>query len=140
MYGVMGYSYSRTDENGFSEGLGSNYGATYYPLPGFNQLDWALSGQNLNNNFIASVIYDLPFGKGKHFGAGWSGPANTLLGNWQVTVIEKITSVFPIFVVNTFNNTGVSFFNNNDASLTLPDLVCDPNKAGPVSGNPALVA
>ncbi len=140
IYALIGYTYSRTYDNGFSDGLGSNYGATYYPLPGFNQLDWALSGQNLNNNFIASVIYDLPFGKGKHFGAGWSGPANTLLGNWQVTVIEKITSGFPIFVVNTFNNTGVSFFNNNGASLTRPDLVGDPNKAGPVSGNPGCVA
>jgi hypothetical protein len=145
IYALIGYTYSRTYDNGFSDGLGSNYGATYYPLPGFNTLDWALSGQNLNNNFIASVIYDLPFGKGKHFGSGWSGPANTLLGNWQVTVIEKITSGFPIFVVDSSNNcfspasTGVCFFNNNGASLTRPDLVSDPNKGGGGSGCPTQV-
>jgi len=140
IYALIGYTYSRTYDNGFSDGLGSNYGATYYPLPGFNKLDWALSGLNLNNSFIASVIYDLPFGKGKHFGSGWSGPANTILGNWQVTVIEKITSGFPIFVVDTANATGVSFLNNNGNSLTRPDEVGDPNKAGPVAANPGCTA
>jgi hypothetical protein len=145
IYALIGYTYSRTYDNGFSDGLGSNYGATYYPLPGFNTLDWALSGQNLNNNFIASIIYDLPIGRGKHFGSGWSGPANTILGNWQVTVIQKITSGFPIFVVDSSNNcfspasTGVCFFNNNGASLTRPDLVSDPNKGGGGSGCPTQV-
>ncbi len=141
VYALIGYTYSRTYDNGFADGLGSNYGATYYPLPGFNKLDWALSGQNLNNNFIASVIYDLPLGKGKHFGSGWSGPANTVLGNWQVTVIEKVTSGFPVFVVdsNAFPS-GVSFLNNNGASLMRPDLVGDPNKAGPVAANPTCIA
>ncbi len=140
IYALIGYTYSRTYDNGFADGLGSNYGATYYPLPGFNKLDWALSGLNLNNNFIASVIYDLPFGKGKHFGSGWSGPANTLLGNWQVTVIEKITSGFPVFVVdsNAFA-TGVAFLNNNGASLTRPNEISDPNKGGGGTGCPTQV-
>ena len=146
IYALIGYTYSRTYDNGFADGLGSNYGATYYPLPGFNTLDWALSGLNLNNSFIASVIYDLPFGHGKHFGSGWGGPANTVLGNWQVTVIEKITSGFPVFVVDSSNDcfsptsTGVCFLNNNGASLTRPDLVGDSNKAGPVSANPTCTA
>jgi hypothetical protein len=140
IYALIGYTYSRTYDNGFSDGLGSNYGATYLPLPGFNKLDWALSGLNLNNSFIASVIYDLPFGKGKHFGSGWSGPASAILGNWQVTVIEKITSGFPIFVVDSANASGVSFLNNNFNALTRPDEVGDPNKAGAVSANPLCVA
>jgi hypothetical protein len=145
IYALIGYTYSRTYDNGFSDGLGSNYGATYYPLPGFNKLDWALSGLNLNNNFIASIIYDLPFGKGKHFGSGWSGAANTALGNWQVTVIEKITSGFPVFVVDSSNScfnpnsTGVCFANNNGASLTRPDQVGDPNKGGGGAGCPTKV-
>ena len=140
IYALIGYTYSRTYDNGFADGLGSNYGATYFPLPGWQTLDWALSQINLNNNFTASVIYDLPFGRGRHYGAEWSGAVNTILGNWQVTVIEKITSGFPLFVVDTDNATGVNFFNNNGASLTRPDQVGDPNKAGPVAGNPGCVA
>ena len=136
VYALIGYTYSRTYDTGFADGLGTNYGATYFPLPNWKQLDWALSGINLNNNFTASVVYDLPFGTGKRFGSEWSRPINTLLGDWQVTVIEKITSGFPVFVVdsNTFG-TGVGgngFLNGNANSLIRPNLVagCNPN-AGP---------
>ena len=136
IYALIGYTYSRTYDTGFTDGLGSIYGATYYPLPGFRKLDWALSGINLNNNFIASVIYDLPFGKGKHFGSSWSSAMNTAFGNWQVTLIEKITSGFPIFVIDTSNPSGVGFLNNDFFTLARPDQVGDPNKAGPVAANP----
>ena len=136
LYALVGYTYSRTYDTGFSDGLGTNYGATYFPLPNWQSLDWALSGINLNNNFTASVIYDLPFGKGKKWGSDWNGPIDNLLGNWQITVIEKITSGFPVFVVdsNTFS-TGVGgngFLNGNANSLMRPNLVagCNPN-AGP---------
>jgi hypothetical protein len=139
VYALIGYTYSRTYDNGFSDGLGSTIGATYYPLPNWNKLDWALSQINLNNNFTASIIYDLPFGKGKHFGNDWSHPVNSLLGNWQVTVIEKITSGFPVFVVDSANSSGVNFQNNGN-SLNRPDLVGDPNKAGPVAANPGCTA
>ena len=140
IYALIGYTYSRTYDNGFSDGLGSNYGATYFPLPGWQTLDWALSGINLNSNFTASVIYDLPFGKGKRFGSDWNPTVNTILGGWQVTLIEKITSGFPVFVVDSEGASGVAFFNNNGNSLTRPDQVGDPNKGGPVSGNPGCVA
>jgi hypothetical protein len=136
VYALIGYTYSRTYDTGFADGLGTNYGATYFPLPNWKQLDWALSGINLNNNFTASVVYDLPFGTGKRFGSEWSRPVNSLLGDWQVTVIEKITSGFPVFVVDSNTlGTGVGgngFLNGNANSLIRPNLVagCNPN-AGP---------
>ena len=136
LYALIGYTYSRTYDTGFADGLGTNYGATYFPLPNWKQLDWALSGINLNNNFTASVVYDLPFGTGKRFGSEWSRPVNSLLGDWQVTVIEKITSGFPVFVVDSNTlGTGVGgngFLNGNANSLIRPNLVagCNPN-AGP---------
>jgi hypothetical protein len=138
IYALIGYTYSRTYDTGFADGLGTNYGATYFPLPNWHKLDWALSGLNLNNNFTASVIYDLPFGRGKHFGSGWSSAMNTAFGNWQLTVIEKITSGFPIFVVDSANTSGAGFLNGNANSLIRPDLVGDPNKGGG-AGCPAQV-
>jgi hypothetical protein len=129
VYALIGYTYSHTYDNGFSDGLGTNLGATYYPLPNSRNLDWALSQINLNNNFTASVIYDLPFGKGKHFGSDWGSALNTAFGNWQVTAIEKITSGFPVFVIDSFNQSGVNFENNGN-SLNRPDQVCNPN-SGP---------
>jgi len=80
LYMLLGYTYSRTFDSGLPDGLGSNSGATYWPLPGSNRADWGVSGLNLNDQFTASVLYDLPFGKGKAFGGNWSGPVNAALG------------------------------------------------------------
>src|SRR2546425_10047106 len=139
LYALLGYTYSRTFDSGYADGLGTTPGATYWPLPGTVKADWALSQINLNNQFTASVIYDLPFGKGKTFGGGWSGPVNAAFGGWQVTVIEKVTSGFPLFVVNSlngnFSGSGVNFFWNGN-SLNRPDQIADPHKAGPVAANP----
>ena len=139
VYALIGYSYSRTYDNGFSDALGTTVGATYYPLPNWDKLDWALSPINLNHNFTASVIYDLPFGKSKHFGREWNQTLNTILGNWEVTFIQKITSGFPVFVIDSSNQSGVNFQNNGN-SLNRPDVVADPNKTGAVSANPGCAA
>jgi hypothetical protein len=139
LYALFGYTWSRTFDSGLPDGVGTSPGATYWPLPGTQRADWGLSQLNLNDSFTASVLYDLPFGKGKHFGSGWSGPANTVLGDWKVNVIEKVTSGFPLFVVNSANGSGVNFQWNGN-SLNRPDEVGDPNKGGPVAGNPGCVA
>jgi carboxypeptidase family protein len=129
LYALIAYTYAHTHDNGLSDGLGSSIGATYYPLPGWNKLDWARSQINLNNDFTASIIYDLPFGRGKQFGNDWGTPLNTIFGNWQATTIVKITSGFPVFVVNSENGSGVNFENNGN-SLNRPDLVGNPNRGG----------
>jgi len=139
VYALIGYTYSRNFDTGLSDGVGTSIGAPYFGLPGWGSSDWALSQINLNNSFTASVIYDLPFGKGKKYGSDWSAPVNALLGGWQVTVIETITSGFPIFLYDSSNNSGVGF-NNNGNSYNRPDQVGDPFKAGPVAANPGCVA
>jgi Carboxypeptidase regulatory-like domain len=138
LYALLGYTYSRTFDSGFADGLGTPPGATYWPLPGTQKADWALSQINLNNQFTASVLYDLPFGKGKQFGNSWSGPVNAILGNWEINVIEKATSGFPLFVVSS-NSSGVPFTWNGN-NLNRPDEVGDPNKAGQVAANPTCAA
>ena len=86
---MIGYTYARAHDNGFTDGLGSLIGATYYPLPNWEKLDWGLSQINLNQTFTASLIYTLPFGKGRKFGSSWNGLLNETLGGWEVTVIES---------------------------------------------------
>jgi hypothetical protein len=126
LYALVSYTYSRAYDNGFTDGVGTSIGATYYPLPNWSKLDWGLSQINLNNNFTASAIYDLPFGHGKRFGSGWNNPTNALLGGWQLTVIEHISSGFPVFIVDGNNTSGVNFQNNGN-SLIRPDQTCSPN-------------
>jgi hypothetical protein len=111
LYALIAYTYSKTYDNGLSDGLGSLLSAPYFPLPNWQNLDWALSQINLDNSFVASVIYDLPFGQGKQFGSDWGNITNTLLGNFQVTVIQRISSGFPVPLIDSNNQSG-SFFQN----------------------------
>src|SRR4029077_3203974 len=98
LYALLGYTYARNFDSGFNDGLGTSAGVTYWPLPGATRADWSLSQIQLNHNFTASVIYDLPLGRGKRIGGNWNGVANTIVGDWQINVIEKITSGFPVFI------------------------------------------
>jgi len=139
LYALLGYTWSRTFDSGMPDGLGTNPGAIYYPLPGTKKLDWGLSQLNLNDSFTASVLYDLPFGKGKHFGSTWNGATNAILGNWEMDLIERATSGFPLFVVDSGDGSG-TFFSYNGSTYQRPNQVGDPNKAGMVAGNTSCTA
>jgi hypothetical protein len=139
LYALIGYTWSRTFDSGMPDGLGSNPGALYWPLPGAQGLDWSLSQLNLNDVFTASVLYELPFGKGKYFGNNWSGATNVLLGNWQINVIERAESGFPLFVVDSADESGV-FFMYNGLVVQRPNEVGNPNQPGPVAANPTCIA
>jgi hypothetical protein len=132
LYALVAYTYSHTHDNGLSDGLGSLLSAPYFPLPNWQTLDWSLSQINLNNSFTGSVIYDLPFGKGKMYGTAWHSVTNSLLGGWQLTLIEQITSGFPDPLIDSANQSGV-FFNNggNGNNFNRPDQVsgCNPYAA-----------
>jgi hypothetical protein len=133
IYALIGYTYSRAYDTGFTDGLGSIIGATYFPLPNWKKLDWGLSQINLNHNFTASVIYQLPFGKGQKWGGNWNGVANAIAGGWELTMIEKATSGFPVFVYDSNNTSGANLENTNAQSFIRPNQTCDP-----VSSHPTL--
>ena len=136
LYFLIGYTYSRTYDSGYSDGLSTPIGALDFPLPGWQKLDWALSQINLNNSFTASVIYDLPFGRGKKFGNNWNSVTNSLLGGWQVNVIQKIASGFPVFVEDSNPQAGASLINiGNAAPYGRTNQVGNAFQAGAVSAN-----
>jgi hypothetical protein len=128
IYALLGYTYSKTYDSGYSDGLGTGIGAPYWPLPGSNKADWSLSQINLNHQLTASVIYDLPFGRGKAFGSTWSGPVNAIAGGWEVDVIERALSGFPVFVVDSNNQSNV-FFQQNSSNQNRPDMTCNPESS-----------
>jgi len=128
LYALLAYTYSHTYDNGLSDGLGSELSAPYFPLPNWQNLDWSLSQINLNQSFTGSVLYNLPFGKGKMFGDNWNPATNALLGNWQLTLIERISSGFPVPLIDSDNESGV-FFNTggDDFDYNRPDRVSGCN-------------
>ena len=134
LYALLGYTYSRNFDSGMPDGLGTNPGALYWPLPGTKKLDWGLSELNLNDSFTASILYDLPFGKGKYWGSGWSSPVDAALGHWSVNLIERATSGFPLYVVDSSNVSGENFSYNGN-NFARPNQVGDPNKGGNEGGS-----
>jgi len=135
LYALVSYTWSRTFDSGMADGDGTTPGAQFWPLPGSQRPDWGLSQLNLNDQFTASVLYELPFGKGKSFGGDWNAVEDGVLGGWQVNLIEKVTSGFPLFVVESNNQSGVNF-QWNGTPMNRPNQLADPYKAGIVPSNP----
>jgi hypothetical protein len=132
LYALVAYTYSKTYDNGLSDGLGSELSAPYFPLPNWQKLDWSLSQINLDQSFTGSIIYDLPIGKGRALGSNWNNVTDAFLGHWQLTLIERVASGFPVPLIDSFNQSGTTFnAGGNDNNFNRPDQVsgCNPYAA-----------
>ena len=58
--------------------------------------DRSLTDIDLSHRFVFSYIYELPFGRNRHFGQGWSPWLNAIAGGWQfngITVFQSGTTL-----------------------------------------------
>lgn len=78
----------------------------------------ALSAQDVRNNFVGSVVYDLPVGKGKRLDFG-NSVLNQVIGNWQFNGIFSDRSGQPFTP-----QLGVSSANTGNAR---PNRIADGN-------------
>ena len=69
----------------------------------------AVSNQDVPNNFVASYIYELPVGRGKHFLAGTPRPVNAIIGGWRISGVNRYLSGQPI---SFFGARGIPGFDN----------------------------
>ncbi len=130
LYALVSFTWSRTFDSGMDDGDGTTPGAQFWPLPGSQKADWGLSQLNVNDQLSASVLYDLPFGKGKAFGGNMGAFGDAIAGGWHVNVIERITSGFPLFVVDSNNQSGVNF-EWNGTPMNRPNQTCNPKLSNP---------
>jgi len=97
---------------------------------------YANASWDIRHNFTSGFSYDIPFGRGKSYGANMNRAMNTLLGNWQLNGILTLHTGQP-FTIRASNTAcqGVWGGGTNCA----PDLVAgkDPNAAPANGRNPS---
>ncbi len=93
----------------------------YYDLSAEKSLD----GADIPKSLVLNYIYEIPVGRGKHFGSSMSTPLNAVLGGWQVSGITTLKDGFPLSIIANNNNTGLL------GGTQRPNLVGDPHVANP---------
>jgi len=102
---LSGYTLSKSEDNG--SGIRTLGGDTLFPQNSFClDCEWGLSIFDVRHRFVASVLYELPFGEGKPFVQ--SGVGAKVLGGWQLSTIINKSSGFPrtVFTGTDRSNTG----------------------------------
>jgi hypothetical protein len=100
LYLLNSFTWSKTLDNasGHLEAFnGDNSRVNYRNIPGEKGL--GAYDQPLNNT--TTVVWELPYGKGRRWGSGAPAFVNTVLGGWRLTGINTMTSGQPINITHT---------------------------------------
>jgi hypothetical protein len=87
--------------------------------------------QTPRQRFTFSNVYELPFGRGHHFGSSWNRLADGFLGGWHLSNILTIHTGVPLNVtltssgVNPANNQSYKFMSLNGGTLR-PNRIGNP--------------
>jgi hypothetical protein len=66
--------------------------------------EWAPCYYDETHNLTTYAIYELPFGKGKQFGANMNKAANAVVSGWTVSPIVTLHTGFPLALYNNGND------------------------------------
>jgi hypothetical protein len=100
-----GYTLSKSTDNG--SGIRTLNGDTLFPQnSNCLECEWGPSVFDVRHRFVASILYELPFGNGKPFLQ--DGVGGAVLGGWQISTIINASTGFPrtAYVGTDRSNTG----------------------------------
>ena len=100
-----GYTLSKSTDNG--SGIRVLNGDTLFPQnSNCLECEWGPSVFDVRHRFVASILYELPFGSGKPYMRDGLGGA--ILGGWQISTILNSSTGFPrtAYVGTDRSNTG----------------------------------
>jgi hypothetical protein len=120
---LVNYTYSHALGNASNANLGAQNNDAFrwiaHPEWEHGNLDF-----DVRHRFVASYIWDLPFGRGKRFGSDVNTFADRLIGGWQLSGITTISSGTWFTVTDANGN-----FANSDGQQR-PDAVAGQNPNG----------
>jgi hypothetical protein len=95
--------------------------------------DKGLSDFDLRHNFVANFLWELPFGKGRKFGNGYSGAADKFISGWAVGGILNLRSGFPFTLTVGFDraNNGI-----DNVQTQRPNLAPGRSFESAITGDP----
>jgi len=97
---VAVYTWAKsTDDKSAAAGVGGTNAFAGHMDEHNPRLDHGLSDFDVNHRFVTSLVYQLPFGRGKKFGSNINKAADLALGGWQVTTITTFQKGFPFSVL-----------------------------------------
>lgn len=85
----------------------------------------SLSSHDVAHRLVAAGVWQLPFGRGRHWGAGWNRVADLVLGGWTISGTFSRQSGLPLAVTQS----GGLIWDGTQR----PNLVGDPRTSGPIT-------
>ena len=107
---LVTYQWSKALDNGpednFGWATGNQWRDAYNTM-----LDYDVSTHDVPQSFATALVYDLPYGRGKHWGNSAPAVVKEALGNWQLSSVIRLASGLPLYEVfwsysNQLNNYG----------------------------------
>jgi hypothetical protein len=71
----------------------------------------SVDASDLTHSMVTNYSYELPFGRGKHFGNDWNKPMDAVLGGWEWSGILSAHTGLPLSISPASNNTAGFGFN-----------------------------
>lgn len=128
---LMNYTWSKfmddSESTGEVGGIVGGFGDGYTHIE-LRHLDKALSGNDIRNRFIGSVVYDLPFGEGRRWTTS-NGFLEALAGGWKLGVIAELRDGSPYGVIEQTNRSNTFSRSQRPNLLRDPELSSDRPRA-----------
>jgi hypothetical protein len=123
---LLNYTWSRCMTN--SQGFWGEGGQSSAPSAWW-QNTYNPSGENgacyynVKGVFTGYVIYELPFGRGKQFGANMNKVADAVAGGWKLNVIPTFRGGFPLTLSSNDDHSGTNSFQNRPNCIAPPHVL-----------------
>jgi hypothetical protein len=90
---LTNYTWAKALEN-----PGSNYSNSSHQNARNLDADFGPGGGDVHHRWVGSLLYELPFGKGKAYGSSAGGVANEIIGGWQLGAVSTLQTGLPFTV------------------------------------------